>query len=64
MVAVAPVNTNGLPEQIEVFGPAYAVAAGQIFNTIKSLTAGQLPLPVAVRVNCTCPVAISAALGV
>ena len=35
-----------------------------MFSTIKSLTLAHDPLPVAVRVNCTWPVFISAALGV
>ena len=48
--------------QIEALSPANAVAAFQIFNTIKSLTLAQVPLPVAVSVSCTWPVAMSAAI--
>ena len=43
-------------------GPALTVAAGQIVRTFISLELPQLP--VAVKVNCTSPVAISSALGV
>ena len=61
---MAAVRTKVFPEQTDVLGPAYAVGAGQILSTIKSLTLAQFPLPFAVSVNCTCPVAMSAALGV
>ena len=50
--------------QIEASFPAKAVAPAEMFSTIKSLMLAHDPVPVAVRVNCTCPVVMSAALAV
>ena len=59
---MAPVKVNLPPAQTAAFGPAYAVAAGQIVNTIWSAACPQPPVPVSV--SCTCPAAMSARLGV
>ena len=64
LVAEDVVNTYLVPAQIVASTPASAVEACRMFSTIKSFTLAHDPVPVAVKVNCTWPVVMSAALAV